>query len=148
MRLTFKTSLATVAVVMLSGGGSATAATINDLQGIVQISRNGGPFTTVSAPTECNAGDVVRAQRDGSARVINADGSMQTARPGAPVTCRGMQPSTPQAAPTQSPAANAAASGFGGFAPGLSTGLVVGGVAIAAGAGAAYALTRKNSASP
>jgi hypothetical protein len=145
MRQISKGSLAATAVLLLSCGQNASAATVTDVQGNVQISRNGGPFTGVSATTDCNAGDVIRIQRDGSARVINADGSMQTARPGAPVTCKDVSAS-PMNSPVQSPAGSAAAaSGLGGIS---TTGLVVGGVVIAAGAGAAYALTRKDPASP
>jgi hypothetical protein len=53
----------------------ASAANLTSIQGPVQLSRAGGPFQPLSAPTQVNPGDVVRADAGGSAQVVFANGA-------------------------------------------------------------------------
>jgi hypothetical protein len=124
---------------------AAFAANVSDVQGKVQVSRAGGPFTAVSGNYVCNVGDVVRAVDNGSsAQIINANGLIETVLPGAPVTCKTGAPAGVQAnAATGQSAASAVA---GGSVP--TAAVVAGGAAIAAAVAGALVLTKKNSASP
>jgi hypothetical protein len=125
------------------------AANVTNVQGQVQLSRAGGPFQNITGPSVCNAGDVVRAVKDGSADVVNADGLIQSATPGKPIICKAAAAAVTPAT-TPATAAAGAAGGAGAGAAGVSTAVVVGGaVAVVAGAAGVVALTKKkNSASP
>jgi hypothetical protein len=145
MRCLFGMRRVAVTVVILSVTQSAFAANVSDVQGKVQISRAGGPFTAVNGPVVCNSGDVVRAVDNGSsAQVVSSNGSIQTAVPGAPVTCRTGVPAGVQSNPATTAATASAAAG-GGVS---TTAVIAGGAAIAAGVAGALVLTKKNSASP
>jgi hypothetical protein len=141
---TLLVSSSVAALAMFGVGYSAQAANVTDVQGQVQISQSGGPFKTINGPAVCNAGDVVRANKDGSARVVNASGAIQDVLPGKPVTCR----AATAAAATTPPAAPGAAAGAAGAA-GASTAAIVGGtIAVAAGVAGVIAVTNKKSSSP
>jgi opacity protein-like surface antigen len=129
MRSLMKACVAAVA--LASSSLAAMAANVSEVEGPVQISRSGGPFKAITGPEICNAGDVVRAQKDGSARVFNQNGVIQVATVGKPVTC-------------------VARPGPAGTTPATaSTGAVVGGAAaVAIGVGGIIALSKKNSSSP
>jgi hypothetical protein len=135
-------SSAIVIVTMCGAGHTAQAANVTDVQGQVQISRSGGPFKTINGPSVCNSGDVVRANKDGSARVVNAAGAIQDVLPGKPVSCRDV------AAATTTPGATPGAAAGAGAA-GASTAAVVGGsIAVVAGVVGVIAVTNKKSSSP
>jgi hypothetical protein len=130
----------------------AFAANVTNVQGQVQLSRAGGAFQTITGPSVCNAGDTVRVVKNGSADVVNADGSIQSATPGKPIVCKA---ATAGLAPTTTPAAASAgaaggAGAVGGAAAGVSTAVVAGGVvAVVGGVVGVVALTKKkSSASP
>lgn len=119
---------AVCAVALFGSVSTVSAANVTDVKGQVQISRSGGPYMAISGTTECKVGDVVRALNESSARVVNANGAMQTVSPGHPVTCVGEQ-------------------GFHGT--GLSTGTIVAGAAvIGAVVIGAVVLSKTKSASP
>jgi hypothetical protein len=125
----------------------ASAANITAVQGQVQISSSGGPFRTITGPTTCNAGDVVRAVKDGSAQIFHLNGDVMTATPGVPVTCtsglgpHGMNAGAPGSSAAGATGGTAGATGGASAAAagaGVSTGVLVGGgVALAVGAAAA-----------
>jgi hypothetical protein len=141
MRAWLSVSLVSAFAAVLSS--AALAANVTDVQGQVQLSSSGGPFKTITGPMTCNAGDVVRVVKDGSAQVVNPNGVVETASPGKPVICK----AGPGPATAPSPAATA---GAAGSAASTSTAMVVGGaIVIGAGAAGVVALTKKkSSASP
>jgi hypothetical protein len=151
MRVFSSIFLTAVISVALSNG--ASAANVTEVQGQVQLSKSGGPFTALTGPAVCNAGDVIRVVKDGSARVINPNGVVQTASPSKPIVCvagpgpGGALPTT--AAPAATPAA-AAPAAAAASATGVSTGVLVGGaIAVGAGVAGVVALSnKKSSASP
>lgn len=150
-------------VVVALHSPAASAANVTDVQGEVQLSNSGGPFKTISGPTTCTAGDVVRAVKDGSARVINPDGGIQTALPGSPAMCLGGPKSGTTTPPAPAAASSTAAAGgatpgsaaagsaaAASSATGVSTTVIVGAtIAVVAGVAGVVALTqKKSSASP
>jgi hypothetical protein len=130
---------------------SALAGTVTMVQGDVQISRDGGPFTSITGPTVCNSGDLVRAQ-SGFAQVVNPNGFFQTASPGISVICAtDPDPASglSKAGATEAGAATTVGAGTAsGVTAGVSTAVIVGGVAVVAGVAGLVAASKKNSASP
>jgi hypothetical protein len=140
--------IASVAALTAIPSSVASAANVTDVQGQVQLSTAGGPFKSITVPTVCNTGDVVRVVKDGSAQVVNANGAIETVSPGKPVVCKAAPAAVAQTPAASTPAASTAAAGSA--AGGASTAVVVGGtIAVVAGVAGVVALTKKkSSASP
>jgi hypothetical protein len=124
----------------------ASAANLTSIQGPVQLSRAGGPFQPLSAPTQVNPGDVVRADAGGSAQVVFANGAtaavssntmyLVSADPSAVLTGAAYQ---------GAPGAGAGTGGTAGASVATTAAIVVG-ASIAVVGGIVYA--NKKSASP
>jgi hypothetical protein len=150
--------LAAVVLLLPTPSRSASEATVANLQGLVQISRAGGPFTNVAGPTACGAGDVLRVVGNGSAQVVNPNGVIQTATLGAPVKClAGIGSPSPTFVGGPDAAADAALPATGQITDAAAaasasskTGaiLVGSGIVAAASVAGVVALNRKSAASP
>ncbi len=133
-------TLVAVAAVLL-GTIQTLAATVDGISGPVFVNKGRG-FQTVTAATQINPGDIVMARDGGRAEVIYADGCRTRVEAGQPVSVAssgGIKDGGVELSPC---AADGRVAGAGGIAPGA---LLVGGVVVAAGIGAAVILSNNDS---
>lgn len=119
---------------LVAASFTAEAATLDAIQGGVLVNRGAG-YEVATGPTELKPGDLVIANPDGSAQVSYTDGCSVPVQAGTVVGVEAQSPCATQANNRPAPGPEAPASA------GLNTStLVIGGLVVAGGVGAALAL--------
>ena len=153
-----KQLLSSLTVAACFSATAAQAATLSGTQGVL-VNRGGG-FTPVTGPTEVQPGDSIMIQPGGSATVTYGDGCQAPVQSGVVVRVGNVSPcsqvttnATEQTVPPNPPVENSVISSPPTEEPGLlggldTTSLVIGGVALGAGALGVAALSQKKDKKP